>query len=145
MAGHGSICSCPETERRACCSRAVQWLNWKHGAPCNAFQTPATRACNSSWPPTSEPVPGRHSCGHPAGETSQLHDHSSLPPLWASLHLPLIPPCFPPAKWLHPAIPVCSDCIFFPSLWNKLRTVLCSFPTFLPCFATLLQEARRML
>lgn len=51
---------------------------------------------------------------------------------------------FPPAKWLHPVIPVCSDCIFL-SFWNKVRTELCSFPTFLPCFVTVLQEASRTL
>lgn len=49
-------------------------------------------------------------------------------PFGLLLHLPLIPP----AKRLHPVTPVCGDCIFFPSFWNKLRTVLCSFPALWP-------------
>lgn len=49
---------------------------------------------------------------------SYLHSHSSLLPLQASLHLLLIPPCFPATKWVYPVIPVCDYYIFFPSFWN---------------------------
>lgn len=133
-----------QQKRGTCYGRAIQWLNWEDRALCNASQTPATDAHNSLWAPTSGPVPDRHTWGHPAAET-YARDHSPLLHLCTSLHSPLIPPCFLPAKWLHPVIPVCGDCIVFPKKGNKLRTLLCSFLPSLLCFVTLLQEASGML
>lgn len=95
---------------------------------------------NSLWPPSSELLPGRLGWGHCTTSAWALLSA----PLRAPPHLPLIT-ILPPAEWLHPVIPVCSDYIFSPTFWNKLRTELCSFPTFLPCFVTVLQEASRML
>lgn len=116
---------------RSCCGRAVRWLNCKHGAPCNASQTPATHAHDSWWIPTLE----QRQAGTAVGETSPLRDHSSLLPPWAPLHLPLIPPCFPPANGCTLLFQFVVIAVSF-SFWSKLRTVPCTFLTFLPCFGT---------
>lgn len=64
-----------------------------HISPMQCIPNTSHPSYNSLWPPISELLPGRLTGGHFA---SHLHDHSSLLPLWAPPHLPLVPPFFPP-------------------------------------------------